>query len=194
MSPRKLWHRTSNTSFGPKSLKPFRRCISNHQSQRLSRTPPSLLGLRNSVCRMLNLPRHPMSCLQPQLRRRIPTRDLQLHFTVAQTLGGRQIIGPSVSPVVSLDTSPATVAEIPLQSTPWAGQWRRRLGRHQGTPLTVLDPTQTIGHHRPDDAPCHLCVADLLRKRETDRCSSGGNSCIQFELLKASIFLAAKRY
>ncbi|KAH8022497.1 hypothetical protein HPB51_025060 [Rhipicephalus microplus] len=131
MSPRKLWHRTSNTSFGPKSLKPFRRCISNHQSQRLSRTPPSLLGLRNSVCRMLNLPRHPMSCLQPQLRRRIPTRDLQLHFTVAQTLGGRQIIGPSVSPVVSLDTSPATVAEIPLQSTPWAGQWRRRLGRHQ---------------------------------------------------------------
>ncbi|KAH8038132.1 hypothetical protein HPB51_022617 [Rhipicephalus microplus] len=67
MSPRKLWHRTSNTSFGPKSLRPFRRCISNHQSLRLSRTPPSLLGLRNSVCRMLNLPRHPMSCLQPRL-------------------------------------------------------------------------------------------------------------------------------
>ncbi|KAH8024804.1 hypothetical protein HPB51_001218 [Rhipicephalus microplus] len=45
----KLWHRTSNTPFGPKSQRPFHRCISNHLSLRLSHTPPSLLGLPNSI-------------------------------------------------------------------------------------------------------------------------------------------------
>ena len=180
-------------------------CPNNHSSLHRSLTQLSLLGPFSSLCRIPDLRCQPLRCQplrcrplprrRPRLLRHFTTRGPRLRFSAVMTFGERRTTGPSASPVVSLDTSLATAAVAHLLSSPpWPHLTPRRHAHHLGTPLIIDHPSPIVDHHLLDDALCHPCVVAQRQRRETDCCSSGGKSCMQVELPKASMCFAAKCY